>query len=101
MASLASYSAAITELQNKLAHNINVIVLSHSLCSLIDWLKMYLQNLTYVLNGQTEYRSKIKIERKYVGRQSQANTSLEIAKQLNISYKGIHYSLQRQRKAGS
>ena len=34
IASLASFSAAITELL-KLVHDINVIVLSHSLCSLI------------------------------------------------------------------
>ena len=33
IASLASFSAAITELQLKLVHNINIIVLSHSLCS--------------------------------------------------------------------
>ena len=35
IASLAYFSAAITELQLKLVHDINVIVLSHSLCSLI------------------------------------------------------------------
>ena len=39
VASLTSFSAAITELQHKLAHDINVIVLSYSLCSLMPGLK--------------------------------------------------------------
>ena len=41
MAPLASFSAAITELQLKLAHDLDVIVLSHSLCSLIGPVKIW------------------------------------------------------------
>ena len=40
MASLASFSDAITELQLKQARDLNVIVLSHSLCSLIGQVKI-------------------------------------------------------------
>ena len=74
MASLASFSAAITELQLKITHN--VIVLSHSLCSLIGPTKN--------LSEKTKVYSRIpdvvlkenEIERKYVGGRSQANLIL-------------------------
>ena len=73
MALLASFSTAITELQLKLAHNINVIVLRHSLYSLIGPVKSYQRHLTNRPKAQRQYKSKMKIERKFVGGQSQSS----------------------------
>ena len=55
MASLASFSAAITELQLKLAHDLNDIVLSHSLCSLIGQVKIGQRKPANIPQTQTTY----------------------------------------------
>ena len=53
MALLASFSAVITELQLKLAHNLNVIVLTHALCSLIGQVKIVRRKPENILQTQT------------------------------------------------